>query len=271
MVGSIGEMQEDSSPIDRGAVTPRRPIRARAAYRNLSRTMRTLVVLLGIIIAPVAVPAWTLERVIRRWRPDFEFGTFSSTPYFVLVVLIATVGLIASPTNAIGFVSLYVLFILELVSLSVCATIAIISPGRLQVLNRTVARRTFSPQAVTANRTTIYSAIVSAGYAVFFYGAVSYVLWQGNHSFFGRVSAHSATPYIFWQFMQNSFLIITNAGPTLTPQRFLSELIRDVELIVGIFLLVFLLSVLASGWTERALKAARTSEQVERSNPSKEE
>lgn len=259
-------MQENSSP-DRRAVT-RQPTQVRVAYQNLSRAMRTLVVPLGIIIAPIAVPAWTVERIIRKWRPDFEFGTFSVTPYFVIVVLIATVGLIAAPASAIGIFSLYILFILELVSLSVCATIAIISPGRLQALNRTVARRSLSLRAVTANRTTIYSAIVSAGYAVIFYGAVSYVLWQNSHSFYEGVPTNSAKPYTFWQFIQNSFLTITNAGPTLTPRRFLSELIGDIELTVGIFFLVFLLSVLASGWAERAFKAARASEQIERGDPS---
>lgn len=74
--------------------------------------------------------------------------------------------------------------------------------------------------------------------------------------------------YSFWQFLQNSFPTITNAGSTLVARRFLSQLIGDFERLVGIFLLMFLLSVLASGWAERALKRVNTEAEPE-DNPEK--
>lgn len=93
-----------------------------------------------------------------------------------------------------------------------------------------------------------------------FFGALYYVLWRASHSFFGGVSDTSERLYIFWQFIQNSFLTITNAGPTMNFQRFLSQLIGDCERLVGIFIFVFLLSVLASGWAERASRRSHTPE-----------
>ena len=97
-------------------------------------------------------------------------------------------------------------------------------------------------------------AVVSACYAVYFFGALTYVMWDADPSYFGNVSEPSTRLYSFWQFIQNSFLTITNAGSTLVSRRFLSQLIGDFERVVGIFLLVFLFSVLASGWAESALK-----------------
>jgi hypothetical protein len=66
---------------------------------------------------------------------------------------------------------------------------------------------------------------------------LSYVTWETDPTYFGEVSEPSTRLYSFWQFIQNSFLTITNAGGTLISRRFLSELIGDAERIVGIFFL----------------------------------
>jgi hypothetical protein len=239
--------------------SPSRWTQFRRAYGELSKRMQIAVVILIVTIAPLAFPAWGIEWIIRKRRPGFEFAFFSATPYFLFVAAIAAVGVVAVNVTAIQVIALYLLALMELISLSVCMTIAIISPGRLQTLNRMVAIRNLTPRTVTANRSTVYAAVTSACYATYFFGILSYALWQDEPSYFGGVSEPSTRVYSFWQFIQNSFLTITNAGGMLISRRFLSQLIGDFERIVGIFLLVFLLSVLASGWAERALNRANAS------------
>ena len=233
-------------------------VRVRMTYRKSSLSMQITVVALLVIAAPLIFPALGLEWIIQRWRKDFEFEIISSTPYFLFVAVVAAVGVVAADAVALRVITLYLLALMELISLSVCATIAVVSPGRLQTLNLMVAIRSLTPRIVTASRSTVYAAVVSACYAIYFFGILSYAVWRADPSYFGGVSEPSTRVYSFWQFIQNSFLTITNAGATLVSRRFLSQLIGDFERIVGIFLLVFLLSVLASGWTERALKRANT-------------
>jgi hypothetical protein len=226
------------------------------AYDALPRRIRVVVVTLLVIVAPIALPAWGIERIVRRRRPNFEFRIFSSTPYFFVVAIIATVAVITIRITVVQITALYFLAVMEMLALATCAMIAIISPGRLQTVLRMATRRSFKSRVVPANSATIYAAIISAIYAVFFFGTLSYALWQANQSYFGGVSEPSTRLYSFWQFIQNSSLIITNAGATIDSRRFLSQLIGDFERMVGIFFFVFLLSVLASGWAERALRGA---------------
>jgi hypothetical protein len=238
---------------------PSRWTKFRKEYGKLSKGMQIVVAILITAIAVLAFPAWGIESIIRKQRPGFEFAFFSATPYFFFVAVIAALGIVATKVAAIQVIALYLLTLMELISLSVCMTIAVISPGRLQTLNRMVAIRSLTPRIVVANRSTVYAAVASACYAIYFFGILSYALWEAGPSYFGGVSEPSTRLYSFWQFIQNSFLTLTNAGGTLISRRFLSQLIGDFERIVGIFLLVFLLSVLASGWAERTLKRATTS------------
>jgi hypothetical protein len=237
-----------------GEVPANRRVLVRNAYNELSSGMRIAVVAMVVVVAPLAFPAWGVEWIVRRWWRDFEFEAFNSTPYFLFVAVIAAVGVVAADAGVIKIIALYLLALMELISLSVCVMIAVISPGRIQTLNRIAARRSFKPQVITASPSTLYMAVVSAGYATFFFGTLSYAIWRADPSYFGNVSEPSTSVYSFWQFIQNSFLTITNAGATLVSRRFLSQLIGDFERIVGVFFLVFLLSVLASGWAERAFK-----------------
>jgi hypothetical protein len=259
MIHEAGKPPPSESQAAQEAELPSRWTRFRKAYGELSKGMQIAVGALIVAIAPLAFPAWGIEWIIRKRRAGFEFAFFSATPFFLFVAAIAAVGIVATNVAAIQVIALYVLVLMELISLSVCMTIAVISPGRLQTLNRMVAVRSLTPQIVTANRSTVYAAVASACYAIYFFGILSYALWRAGPSYFGGVSEPSTRVYSFWQFIQNSFLTITNAGGALISRRFLSQLIGDFERIVGIFLLVFLLSVLASGWAEGALKRANTS------------
>jgi hypothetical protein len=240
-----------------------RRIEIRNAYDELSNGMQIAILTLVVAVAPLAFPAWGVEWIIRRWRRNFEFEAFNSTPYFLFVAAVAAAGIIATDAGVIQIIALYILALMELISLSVCVTIAVVSPGRLQTLNHMVARRSYKPRVITASRSTVYMAVVSACYAIFFFGTLSYAIWRADPSYFGDVSEPSTRMYSFWQFIQNSFLTMTNAGTTLVSRRFLSQLIGDFERIVGLFFLVFLLAVLASGWAERALKRVNMSAEPE--------
>lgn len=254
MIPQASEPGPNEDQASDAGVPENRRVRFRNAYDELSSGMRIAVAAMVVVVAPLAFPAWGVEWVVRRWWRDFEFEAFNSTPYFFFVAVIAAIGVVTPDAEIIKIIALYLLALMELISLSVCVMIAVISPGRIQTLNRIAARRSFKPQVITASPSTLYMAVVSAGYATFFFGALSYAIWRADPSYFGNVSEPSTSVYTFWQFIQNSFLTITNAGATLTSRRFLSQLIGDFERIVGVFFLVFLLSVLASGWAERAFK-----------------
>jgi hypothetical protein len=217
--------------------------------------MRLLVVIILIAGAPLTYPAWTIERVIRRHRPDFEFGIYTSVPYFSGVAVISIVAVLAVHEFLVQVIAMYALTMMELISLATCAVIAVIRAGRLQNLMRTVTRRTFTPQAITARPATIFASVVSIIYAIVYFGILSYAIWQANASYFGGVSASWSTPYRFWQFAHNSFLTIINNNGPLTEARFATQLIYDTERVIGIFLLVFVLGVLVSGWTEHAVRS----------------
>ena len=197
-------------------------IRFRMTYRKSPPGMQITVVALLVIAAPLIFPALGLEWIIQRWRKDFEFEIFSSTPYFLFVAVVAAVGVVAADSVAIHVVAPYLLALMELISLSVCATIAVVSPGRLQTLNLMVAIRNLTPRIVTANRSTVYAAVVSACYAIYFFGILSYAVWRADPSYFGGVSEPSTRVYSFWQFIQNSFLTITNAGASVVASRAIS-------------------------------------------------
>ena len=105
-----------------------------------------------------------------------------------------------------------------------------------------------------ANTATIFAAIASGCYSVLFFGALPYALWQGNGTFDSGISGPAPKLYYFWQFIQTSFLVFINNDGAVIARRFISEVIWDAERVIGIFLLVFLLAVLASGWAESAFK-----------------
>lgn len=255
--------QGDMSRGDQTHPRTERLVQARAAYDSLSTGMRVTIAVFLVIAIPLAAPAWAIERLIRKWwSSDFEFRAFSATPYFVCVTIAATVAIVATRLFVAQVIAMYLLADMELVCLATCTAIALVNPGRVQTLLRNVSRRTFSPRVITVGRTTIYMAIVSAAYSVWFFGALSFILWQADHTYFGGVSEPSPRVYVFWQFLQNSFLAITNSNNTLSAERFLSQLVDDSELIVGIFLLVFLLAVLVSTWAERARNNIEPSQTV---------
>jgi hypothetical protein len=170
------------------------------------------------------------------------------------VTVIATTVIVATRFATAQAFAMYLLSDLELLALATCAAIAVVNPGRIQEVLRAVTRRerAFRPQVIVANRTTIYIAIIFRYYSMWFFASLSFVLWQSDHTYFSGVSGSSSRLFIFWQFVQNSFLTITNSNNNLNPKRFLSQLSSDVELMVGIFLLVFLFAVLVSSWAERA-------------------
>lgn len=229
-------------------------VRTLDADRSRARWMRVAILIVLVVGAPLTYPAWTIERAIKRYRPSFEFGIYTSTPYFLALGAASVVMLMAVHVLAVRIVALYVLTIMELISLATCTIIAVIRAGRLQSFMRTVTRRSFRPQAVTARPATIYAATVSVVYAIVYFGTLSLVLWQASASYFAGLSRNSSTTYSFWLFIQNSFLTIINNSGALDETRFASQVIADVERIIGIFLLVFVLGVLISGWAEQAVR-----------------
>jgi hypothetical protein len=177
-----------------------------------------------------------------------------SSPYFLGLAVVSTVAVLAFRVLAVQLIGLYVLVMMELIALVTCAVIAVVRAGRLQSLVRTVAGRSFSPQDVMAGPATIYASVVSIAHTVVFFGVLSFAIWRGNASYFGGVSASSPPLYAFWQFVNNSFLTIVNNNGPLTEARFAAQVICDAERVIGIFLLVFVLGVLVSGWAEQAIR-----------------
>jgi transposase len=236
---------------------PSRAVRVRAAYDDMSTGVRIVSVLLTVVAIPLAAPTWAIEFAIRKSsRRSFEFQAATATPYFFIVALSSTAGVIFVTSVVVQIMALYILADMELVCLVTCVVIALINPGPVQTLLRAASRRrtTFRPQVMAADPKTIFIAIISAGYSIWFFGALSFALWRADHSYFGGVYSSTSQLYVFWEFIQNSFQVLTNSSASLIAERFLSQLLADFEFIVGIFLVVFLLTILVSSWASRALE-----------------
>jgi hypothetical protein len=211
--------------------------------------------ILLVIVAPLSYPGWAVEWLIRKRRRDFQFRVFSAVPYFLAVATVATTCIIWVNFPVVQGVAVYLLAVMEFIALTVCVAIAAVRMGKLHNLMLRVFRRSYSRHTlVPASSATIFAAIISGCYSVLFFGALPYVLWQGNGTFYSGISGPAPKLYYFWQFTQSSFLVFINNDGTVIAQRFISEVIWDAERIIGIFLLVFLLAVLASGWAESAFK-----------------
>jgi hypothetical protein len=208
------------------------------------------------IVAPLLCPGWAIEWIIRKRWKNFEFRIFSAVPYFLAVAITATACAIWLDSGAVRAIAVYALAIMEFLALATCAVIAVVRAGKLQDMMLRIARRRYSRRTVPANGATIFAAVISGCYSVLFFGVLSYSLWRGDNTFYGDVPGPAPAIYHFWQFFQSSFLVFINNDGSIIAERFISQVIWDIERIIGIFLLVFLLAVLASGWTESALKNA---------------
>jgi hypothetical protein len=211
--------------------------------------------ILLVIVAPLSYPGWAVEWLIRKRRRDFQFRVFSAVPYFLTVATVATACMIWVDLPVVQGVAVYLLAVMEFIALTVCVAIAAVRMGKLHNLMLRVSRRRYSHHTlVPANSATIFAAIASGCYSVLFFGALPYALWQGNGTFYSGISGPAPKLYYFWQFIQTSFLVFINNDGAVIARRFISEVIWDAERVIGIFLLVFLLAVLASGWAESAFK-----------------
>jgi len=43
-----------------------------------------------VTLYPIAISAWAIEVVIRKFKPKWEFETYSATPYMVAMVALST-------------------------------------------------------------------------------------------------------------------------------------------------------------------------------------
>jgi hypothetical protein len=58
-----------------------------------------------VLILPIALPGWAIEYLVHSRRPGWEFSTFTSLPYFLILFALATIGVVYLPLPLLGSLS----------------------------------------------------------------------------------------------------------------------------------------------------------------------
>lgn len=215
---------------------------------SLSRTARLIGGLCAAIVHPIAWPGWTIERLVQSRRANWEFSPYSATPYFVVLGVGSTLCALSGPFF-IQIVGLYVLFAMELLAIWICLAIFSGNPESAPwVLLLHHGNRTFTrpPDDLFASSHAIYSAGVAFLYTAYFFAVTTHVVYSHDNASYENVRPGSIIE-VFWQFLYFSVVTITSFGHgKIMPKSFLAEALSGLELLLGLFLVLFLFGGFAS-------------------------
>lgn len=211
--------------------------------------MKTIALVVGVLISPLTQPAWFLERLIRRRRPDFEFSSINSTPYFVVWVIASTALIVWAQSTLWLWIGAYFLSAIELVALGVSLMLGVGRPGRIQAFMRQIARRRRPPGPIEVSGASVYAALVAVGYSAWYFGCLALFLYRAFDGFYHGVEARGSLGDL-WQFLYYSMSTITTLGGKIQPSRFPSEFLTLLEVLIGLFYFIFLLSALISRYLD---------------------
>src|SRR6202521_547884 len=114
------------------------------------------------VIIPIALPAWTIERIVRKLQPGWQFSPFVATPYFLTLTLLSSLALLYLGTFWIALAT-YTMTAMELLAVWLCVSIAIARPGEVYMWLREFGkRRDIVPERhVLLTSHSLYEGIVS--------------------------------------------------------------------------------------------------------------
>jgi hypothetical protein len=217
----------------------------------MHRIFRAVIIVVGGALAsfinPIAWPGWLVEWIVRRVRPGWAFDQYSATPYFLAISLVATKAIVSGGTLG-NWLGVYLLSAMELLALWICVTVSIGRPGLYFGLLRRFGRRS---RRVTPNRPlfgvpTLYMGVVSYGFTIYCFGLLYFVVNRLDGQAFSGVARLTSLQSV-WQFWYFSAVTITTLGyGDIAPRTFTSQLLAVIEVLLGLFFVLFLFGAFVS-------------------------
>lgn len=209
---------------------------------RISKTMlRSLTYLAAAFINPIAWPAWFIEFVMSRRWPGWQFGTFTGTPYFIMLVLLSTAALISGSAAGVC-TGVYLLSALELLGLWICADLASGTSGAalrtVQLLGR--RRRITRPGDIIVGPRGLYMSAATFLMTIYWFAGLSYsaeFFFPGSYS--GNISVDLTDR--LWDFCYLSVVTISTLGyGDIVPRTNLTRALSGLEALLGMFFTIFL-------------------------------
>lgn len=230
---------------------------------SASRTITTaLAEGIAWFVTPVGWPLWATEWLVRRGgkHRDWEFGTYSATPYLLLLTLLGTMGVFTA-NLAFKVAGLYVLTALELIALWLSACLAVGRPsvGLALLKNLSRRRREIPETNLLAKPTSFFQALIAFGYNSYYFTCLGFFLHSMRPAWFEGVRSAEPLP-VFWQFLYTSVSIVTTSGAVnIVPTAFGAEFLFALEAVMGLLFIVFLLSAFVANHVRASAESDRGS------------
>jgi hypothetical protein len=193
------------------------------------------------LIHPIAWPGWLIELIVRQRFPDWEFNVYTSTPYFLCLLSLATFGLLSGNSIMMG-AAMYVVAAMELLALWICLTYSLGRSGLARRWFRNLGRRRWqiADGEVTLSSASLYGGIVGYVFTIYFFACVEFLVeYVAPNSYAGLKSQNGV--HRLWELFYFSVVTIATVGyGDIVPNGVLAQCAVVSEIFLGFFFVVFL-------------------------------
>jgi hypothetical protein len=199
------------------------------------------------LIIPIALPAWTIERIVNHFKPGWHFSPFTATLYFLTLTLLSSLAALYLGTFWIA-IATYVMTAMQVLAVWLCVSIALGRPGDIYMWLMEFGRRKHaSPKRhVLLTPASLYIGIISYGFTIYFFAFIDFIIHSFSPGSFSGVK--DTTPIAtLWTFTYYSTVTITTLGyGDIVPKTLTAQAATVIELFAGFFFVVFLFGAFVS-------------------------
>lgn len=209
--------------------------------KRAPQLVRLVAIGMAAFIHPIAWPGWTIEALVRRWKPGWEFNSFSATPYFITLTLLSSLALL-SRNSLVGFVGAYIMTAMEVLCLWLSVAIAVGRRGSVRNLLSEFGRRgpSLDGQKVLLTPTGLYAGTIAYAFTVYYFAFMSSLLHSADPGAYQGV-AEGLSVRQLWQFLYFSVITISTLGyGDILPTSMTAQALTMAEVGLGLFFVVFL-------------------------------
>jgi hypothetical protein len=210
-------------------------------------TARMAALAAAILIHPIAWPAWSIELIVRRWKPSWQFNTYTGAIYLSVLTLLATAGLLTEKL-AVSFVAIYVLSAMEILALWTSTAIAFGRPTTSYAFLRVYGRRRgpTNPNVVLLESRGFLIALLSYGFTVYYFAALYFFVFRVSHSAFSGLPYGGISTQLGSFFYFSATTIATVGYGDIHPNSTLSRMLAVIEIFVGMAFALFIFAAFVS-------------------------
>jgi hypothetical protein len=173
-------------------------------------------------------------------NPGWEFDRFTATPYFLVLVAVATLGLFAD-ANALSLAGAYVLSALEVLGLWCTVSVGLGRPsGAYLYLRRFgLRRRAYPDTLVLLTGRGLYMVLITYGFTVYYFAALYFLLLRYDPSSFVGLAYSSRIDQFVGSLYFSCITITTLGYADMYPHAAISRLFVVLEVFVGLAFTLF--------------------------------